>query len=120
MTAKEFLSQYGVAVKRIKLNRERMLNAERTAEETGRRSFYGYVSDYQDRLYGENEELIKLKISIELAVEKCPCTETEREVLYRRFILCEKWGEIADEMLYSLQHLHRLEKSALAKVRVPK
>lgn len=120
MTAKEFLSQYGVAVKRIKLNRERMLNAERTAEETGRRCFYGYVSDYQDRLYGENEELIKLKISIELAVEKCPCTETEREVLYRRFILCEKWGEIADEMLYSLQHLHRLEKSALAKVRVPK
>lgn len=120
MTAKEFLSQYGVAVKRIKLNKERMLNTEQTAKETDRRSFYGYASDYQDRLYGENEELVKLKISIELAVEKCPCTETEREVLYRRFILCEKWEKIAGEMLYSLQHLHRLEKSALTKVRVPK
>ena len=120
MTAKEFLSQYGVAVKRIKLNNERMLNAERTAKETDRRSFYGYVSDYQDRLYDENEDLINLKMSIEREVGICPCTEMEREVLYRRFILCEKWEKIAGEMLYSLQHLHRLEKSALTKVRVPK
>ncbi|MCD7731678.1 MAG: hypothetical protein LUI05_09335 [Oscillospiraceae bacterium] len=119
MEAKEFLLQYMDALRRIELNRKRIESTEHIAAEVCRRNFYAYASEFQDKIYEENEELIKLKISIELAIERCPCSETEREVLYRRFILGEKWEQVAGDMLYSVQHLHRLENSALKKVKVP-
>ncbi len=119
MTAKEFLMQYGEAKDRIRINRERMLNAEKTARELDRRSAELYISEYQDRLFTENEELLRMIFYAERAVELCQCSENEREVLTRRFIFREKWEKIADEMLYSVPHLHRLNKSALSKLKLP-
>lgn len=119
MTQSEFLSQYEIIKKRIKLNREYILKAEREAVECGSRKLYEAVSRYQDLLYEENERLIAKKFAIELAIERCPCSETEREVMYRRYILSEKWSEISDAMMYSIQHLHRLNNKALKKVVIP-
>lgn len=87
--------------------------------ECGSRKLYEATSRYQDLLYEENERLIAKKFAIELAIERCHCSETEREVMYRRYILSEKWSEISDAMMYSIQHLHRLNKKALKKVVIP-
>lgn len=119
MTRLEFLSQYEIIKKRIKLNREYILKAEREAMECGSMKLNEITSRYQDLLYEENERLIAKKFAIELAIERCPCSETEREVLYRRYILSEKWTEIAEAMMYSIQHLHRLNNKALKKVVIP-
>jgi hypothetical protein len=119
MTANEFLLQYNIALNKIKLNKDRMIRAEKLAKEQGRSSYYGYVSDYQDRLYSEIEELAKLAAAAELAVERVNCSEREREVLYRRYILKETWEKIAADMLYTVPHLHRLKNSALAHVKIP-
>ncbi len=119
MTQSEFLLQYKDVIVRIKLNREKMLKAEREARECMSSKMCVYLSEYQDRLYEETEELIKLKYAIELAVERCPCSETERQLLYRRYILCEKWTDISAEMLYSIQHLHRLNNKVLKLIKMP-
>ncbi|MBQ8781556.1 MAG: hypothetical protein IJZ72_07795 [Oscillospiraceae bacterium] len=118
MNGHDFLSQYKAVTKRIELNRESMLRAEKRARELGGKAEQ-WASDYQDRLYEETEELIKLRYMIENAVACCRCSENERNVLFKRYIQGKKWTEIADEMLYSVQHLHRLNRSALLKVIVP-
>ena len=118
MNGYEFLSQYIPVCERIRMNKESMLRAEKRSAEFGGKA-EKWAGDYQDRLYSETEELIKLRYLIENTVERCFCTENERKVLYKRYIQGKKWTEIADEMLYSLQHLHRLNVSALKKIRIP-
>ncbi|MBQ8826318.1 MAG: hypothetical protein IJ007_04430 [Oscillospiraceae bacterium] len=118
MNGYDFLSQYIPVCERIRLNKESMLRAEHRSSELGGKA-EKWSSDYQDRLYAETEELIKLRYVMENCVERCRCSETEREVLFKRYIQGKKWTEIAAEMLYSLQHLHRLNVSALKKIKVP-
>ena len=114
----DFLSLYDDVTKRIELNRESMLRAERRAAGMGEKA-EKWAADYQDKLYEENEELIRIRYMIESAINNCRCSETERCVLFKRYIQGQKWKVIADEMLYSVQHLHRLNRSALMKVIVP-
>ena len=118
LQAHEFLQQYGTVTKEIAFKKSCMLRAEKDAVHGGKAE--KWASDYQDRLYAETEELIRLRFMIENAVEKCPCSQTERQVLYKRYIEGRKWTEIASEMLYSVQHLHRLKESALLKLCVPR
>lgn len=119
MDQKEFLSQYGIIAGRIKLNKIKISDTENQLKEHFFRGAENCLSDYQDKLYLENEELYKLRYAIEKAVDNCWGSETEHEILTRRYIFCEKWYDIADEMNYSLQHIHRLHNSALKKINVP-
>ena len=104
---------------RIKLNKIKISDTENQIKEHFFRGAENCLSDYQDKLYLENEELYKLRYAIEKAVDNCWGSETEHEILTRRYIFCEKWYDIADEMNYSLQHIHRLHNSALKKINVP-
>lgn len=99
-------------------NRSLMISAERRAWEFCSRSYFEYTSEFEDGLWAENEELAREMAEVENAVwqvtdEKC------REVLWKRYIWGRKWAEIAEEMLYSEQHIHRLHKKALEMVAVP-
>ena len=82
----DFLSQYISVCERIRFNKESMLRAEHRAAELGGKA-EKWASDYQDRLYSETEDLIRLRYVIENTVERCRCTETEREVLFKRYLL---------------------------------
>ena len=42
----------------------------------------------------------------------------EKEVLTRRYIMFEKWEDIAEKMNYSKQHIFRIRNRALKKMRV--
>ena len=118
MTAREFLALHQTDEKKLMQNRSLMISAERRAWEICSRSYFEYTSEFEDRLWAENEELSREMAEVENAVgqitdEKC------REVLWERYISGKKWTEIAEKMLYSEQHIHRLHQRALKMVVIP-
>lgn len=99
MTNKEFLSQYKDVIRLIKMNEERMQR-----------------NGYSDSLCEENEELMRLKFLIEDAIVKSRCSIIERTILWKRYIEGKKWETIAEETIYSLQHVYRINRTALSKI----
>ena len=99
MTSKEFLSQYKAVVRLIAVNEEIMKR-----------------DGYSASICEENEELIKLRVSIEKAIDNSSCNALERAILRKRYIEGKTWEKISNELLYSVQHLHRLNRAALGKI----
>ena len=118
MTAKDFLTLYKADEKKVLQNRSRMLSAERRAWEICSRNYFEYTSEFEDRLWAENEELACEMAEVEKAVGRLSDGNC-RQVLWERYISGKKWVEIAEEMLYSEQHIHRLHKKALGLIIVP-
>lgn len=118
MTAKEFLSLYREAEVKILQNREKMLSTERRAWEICSRKYFDHASEFEDRLWEENEELACVMADIERAVGRL-ADGNMKEVLWERYIEGRKWTEIAEKMCYSEQHIHRLHQKALGQVVVP-
>lgn len=118
MTAKDFLALYKEAENQILLNRQRMIKTERRAWELCSRSYFEYSADFEDRLWEENERLAKLMADIERVVNRIS-DKKEREVLTLRYIDGKKWSELAEELLYSEQHIHRIHQKALEKLILP-
>lgn len=119
MEPKEFLLSYALAKNRIRLNCDKMKRCEEFMRGEGRLRDHNAVSEYEDRLWLENERLRSLAFSAERCVKLGSFTEIERELAERRYFLGEKWEDIAEEMCYSVQHLHRINRSLLAKLAVP-
>lgn len=118
MTAKEFLSLYRTDEKKAIQNRSRMLSAERRAWEICSRNYFEYTSEFEDKLWEENEKLACEMAEAEKAVERLPDGNC-KQILWERYILGKKWADIAEEMCYSEQHIHRLHKKALEQVVLP-
>ena len=57
MTAKDFLILYKADEKKVLQNRSQMLSAEHRAWEICSRNYFEYTSEFEDRLWAENEEL---------------------------------------------------------------
>lgn len=119
MEAKEFLTLYGKCCERIAFDRQRMKETENLVRTLNSRGAGSYKQGYQFMLDAEADALVQLKSSAERAVMCSSCSDMEKEVLYQRYILQKKWSDISKEMLYSFQHLNRIERSGLKKVRVP-
>ena len=64
------------------------------------------------RYYRQRYKRIKIFDEIMQKIEKHQ-DETERQLLFERYIKCAKWEDIAEEMGYSLQHIHRLHNKAI-------
>ena len=67
------------------------------------------------------EELKAVYIAKYMEIEKVIASVEEtvlREVLERRYLLYQKWEQIAEEMHYSTQNVFRLHGEALKKIRV--
>ncbi len=118
MTAKDFLALYKKAENQILLNRQQMIKTERRAWEIYSRSYFEYSADYEDRLWEENEGLAKIMADIERTIDRIS-DKKEREVLTLRYIDGKKWSELAEELLYSEQHIHRIHQKALGKLVLP-
>lgn len=118
MTAKEFLTLYKADEKKVLQNRSLMLSAERKAWEICTRNYFEYISEFEDKLWAENEELACEMSEVEKAVGRLP-NGNSKQVLWERYISGKKWAEIAEEMCYSEQHIHRLHNKALELIVVP-
>ena len=133
MTAKEYLQQAYRIDRKIRLDTEELAAARsalygKTARYdsdgskpvpcgNGTESAVLRVMELEERLTKEIDELTAKLREIELAVNAVP-DEVQREVLTRRYLLYQKWEDIAEEMNYSVQHIFRLHGAALKNMRV--
>lgn len=75
------------------------------------------IVDFEKRINDEIDMLINKKIEIESNINRLESWK-HREVLKRRYVMLMTWDEIAKSMNYSKQHVQRLHKSALQKMRL--
>lgn len=131
MTAKEYLQQAYRIDRKIKLDAEKLAAA--------RSALYGktvrYDSDgtmpvscgnvtesavlrvmeLEERLNREIDELTAMRQEIELTVNAVP-DEVQREVLTRRYLLYQKWEDIAREMGYTKRRIFQIHGNALKNI----
>ncbi len=131
MTAKEYLRQAYIIERRIKLDTERLsemrsalygrgLSCESDGSKhvcrgNGFESALLRVMEQEERLDAEIDQLTAKRAEIEKAITAVP-NEVQREVLTRRYLLYQKWEEIAEAMNYSRRHVIRLHGIALKDV----
>lgn len=128
MTAKEYLRQAYIIDRKIKLGAEKL--AEMRAALYGRgvscendgskhvRRGNGFenallrVMEQEERLDAEIDQLTAKRAEIEKTIAAVP-DPVQREVLTRRYLLYQKWEDIAEAMNYSERHIRRLHGYAL-------
>lgn len=70
------------------------------------------IVDYERQLQELQKQLVTRYIEIDGVISKVD-DEPLREVLERRYLLYQKWDQIAAAMSYSERHVHRLHSAAL-------
>lgn len=73
------------------------------------------VIEYEERKDKLIDVLVGLKLEIEGVINKIP-NEKYKDILERRYLLFQKWEEIAEELNYSVQWIHKLHRRALTEV----
>lgn len=134
MTAKEYLSQARYLDARVnaKIAQLASLNdlatkATSTISDMPRVSNYTGSSlentvvkiiDLQEEINHEIDTLVDLKKEIYRKIQEVSNPEY-KTVLERRYICLETWEQIAVDMNYSIQHIHRMHSLALKEIIVP-
>lgn len=129
MTAKEYLRQVYKLDRRIRITigkaeklRAMLEYSPPSAEGTGGGSTADRMPDMISKImeYERKADELRAKyIDIFLEVEKVILTvkdSSEREVLERRYLLFQKWDQIADEMSYTERRVYQLHGNALKKI----
>lgn len=133
MTAKEYLQQAYIIDRKIKLDTEKL--------EAARSALYGRTVRYdrdgskpvphgngtenailralelEERLNKEIDQLTEKRQEIEQAVSAVP-DEVQREVLTRRYLLYQKFSDIAFEMGYTERRIFQIHGEALKNISV--
>jgi hypothetical protein len=131
MTAKEYLQQAFYIDRKINLNLQKV--------EEMKRALYGKavsytngkvksatkanntectimrVLEYEEQINAETDKLVDLRIKIETVISKLT-NEQQKEVLTRRYLLYQKWEQIAVGMCLDLRWVYRLHGRALQSV----
>ena len=133
MTAKEYLSQAKYLDEQInnKIRQLSILNDMATKVTTTysdmprgsnqnisrQDSIVTKIIDFQNEINQEVDALVDLKKEIYEKIQQVSNPEY-RTVLERRYLCLETWEQIAVDMSYSIQHIHRLHSSALSEITV--
>lgn len=133
MTAKEYLSQAKYLDEQInnKIRQLSILNDMATKVTTTysdmprgsnqnisrQDSIVTKIIDFQNEINQEVDALVDLKKEIYEKIQQVSNPEY-RTVLERRYLCLETWEQIAVDMSYSIQHIHRLHSSALSEISV--
>jgi len=129
MNAKEYLGQaYRVDLRiRCKMEqvqslRELAVKASSTLSDMPKGSGYtskadivAKIVDYENEINKEIKKLVKLKEDVTDAINSIPNAE-QRTLLELRYLMFNKWEEIAVAMGYSLQHTFRMHTKALKEI----
>ncbi len=74
------------------------------------------IIEYERRAQELQEQLVEKYIELDRAIGGVPDGPL-REVLERRYLLYQKWEQIADEMHFTERHVHRLHSAALQRIK---
>lgn len=77
------------------------------------------IDEKERKINSEIDRLTELKCDIAGEIYKID-NENYSEVLFRRYILLERWDKIADEMRYTIGYVFQLHGEALQRVKVSK
>ena len=77
------------------------------------------IIDLEDSLKKDIEKLVDLKREIMGVIKAVPNLEYQT-LLEKRYLCFITWEQIAVDMNYSMQHIHRMHSSALKEIVVPK
>lgn len=77
------------------------------------------IIDLEDNLKKDIEKLVDLKREIMGVIKAVPNVEYQT-LLEKRYLCFITWEQIAVDMNYSMQHIHRMHSSALKEIVVPK
>lgn len=75
------------------------------------------IIDFQNEINRDIDALVDLKRAIYQKIQQVSNMEY-RIILERRYLCFETWEQIAVDMDYSIQHVHRLHNSALQKITI--
>lgn len=73
------------------------------------------IMEYEQHVQQLQADYVKKYIEIDKAIHSVE-NANQREVLERRYLLYQKWEQIADEMHYSLDNVYKLHGKALQKI----
>ena len=76
------------------------------------------IIDLEDSLKKDIEKLVDLKREIMGVIKAVPNVEYQT-LLEKRYLCFITWEQIAVDMNYSMQHIHRMHSSALKEIVVP-
>lgn len=123
MTAKEYLQQYGTAMRRIRAISDHLAELRAVAEnlrtEDGHRveldAAVANLVDTERQVSSEVAKLCKLETEIACTIDRMQ--EPYRTLLYERYINGKTWEQVAVSMNYSYVHVvHNLHPKALKTV----
>lgn len=77
------------------------------------------IIDLEDSLKKDIEKLVDLKREIMGVIKAVPNVEYQT-LLEKRYLCFITWEQIAVDMNYSMQHIHRMHSSTLKEIVVPK
>lgn len=77
------------------------------------------IVDLQEEINKDIDRLVDLKREIMGVIKAVPNVEYQT-ILEKRYLCFISWEQIAVDMNYSMQHIHRMHSSALKEIVVPK
>ena len=77
------------------------------------------IVDLQEEINRDIDRLVDLKREIMGVIKAVPNVEYQT-ILEKRYLCFISWEQIAVDMNYSIQHIHRMHSSALKEITVPK
>ena len=77
------------------------------------------IIDLQEEINKDIDRLVDLKREIMGVIKAVPHVEYQT-ILEKRYLCFISWEQIAVDMNYSMQHIHRMHSSALKEIVVPK
>ena len=77
------------------------------------------IVDLQEEINKDIDRLVDLKREIMGVIKSVPNVEYQT-ILEKRYLCFISWEQIAVDMNYSMQHIHRMHSSALKEITVPK
>lgn len=77
------------------------------------------IIDLQEEINKDIDRLVDLKREIMGVIKAVPNVEYQT-ILEKRYLCFISWEQIAVDMNYSIQHIHRMHSSALKEIVVPK
>ena len=129
MCAKEYLQQAYIIDKKIKLDLQKLeaakaslqcraVNYDRVGTSTNKNGIeeaIARVMDFENHINSEIKSLTELRSKIEKDIASVS-DPTFQEVLTRRYLMYQKWEQIAEEMNYGVRHVFKLHLKALNEI----
>lgn len=128
MNPKEYLQQAYLIEQEIKLNNELLLQtysslcgkgityetdgAQRIPQGNSVERNLLQAAEYEERINAAVKKLMQKRLEIEKVIDTVP-NATFREILKRRYLLYQKWDDVAEKMHYSSRRVRQLHRSAL-------